>query len=133
MMGWIIVLSFFGFWISWYIYSKKKRKQPLVCIIGKDCNQVVRSKYNALFGVPNEVVGMVYYAATALGALLLWSGKQQTLFAIPVWSALVVAGGIAAASSIILLFIQAFVIRQWCDYCIASALVTLAIFVLEIM
>jgi uncharacterized membrane protein len=129
--NWLLFFSLAGFWVSWYIYVKKKKSEPLVCFIGKDCNQVVRSKYNHMFGIPNEVVGMVYYAATAAGVLLLWNGFTA-IFGISVWGALVAAGGIAAVSSLILLAVQAFVLRQWCDYCIASALITLAIFGLEI-
>lgn len=121
MMG-ILVLSLLGFWVSWYIYIKKKKNEPLACLVSKDCNQVVRSKYNHMFGIPNEVVGMAYYAATAAGVVI----------SAPVWGAVVIAGGVAATASVILLCIQAFVLRQWCDYCIASTVITLVIFGLEI-
>lgn len=127
----VLTFSFLGFWISWYIYIKKKRNEPMVCLIGDSCDKVVRSKYNRMFGIPNEVVGMVYYAATAAGVLLI-GGGVSSIFGISVWSALILAGGIAAISSLILLAIQALVLRQWCDYCIASAVITLAIFGLEI-
>lgn len=130
-INWLLFFSLAGFWVSWYIYRKKKKNQPLVCLIGKDCNQVVWSKYNAMFGIPNEVVGMVYYSATAAGALFLGNGVF-VFFGIPVWSALVIAGGVATSSSIILLFIQAFILRRWCDYCIVSTIITVAIFGLEI-
>lgn len=130
-LNWMLFFSLAGFWVSWYIHIKKKKNEPMVCLIGDDCNQVVRSKYNHMFGIPNEVVGMVYYAAAAAGALLL-GGGVSAVFGIPVWGALVVAGGIATVSSLILLCVQAFVLRQWCDYCIASAAITLAIFGLEI-
>lgn len=130
-LNWLLLLSLAGFLVSWYIYIKKKKNEPMACLIRDDCNQVVRSKYNHMFGIPNEVVGMAYYAATAAGVLLLGRGFTA-LFGISVWSALIVAGGIAAISTLILLVIQAFVLRQWCDYCIASALITIAIFGLEI-
>ena len=128
---WIFVLAFVGFGISKHIYTKKKKNEPLVCVIGKNCDVVVRSKYRALTGVPNEVLGMLFFIASAVGALLLLFGVT-TVFGISVLLAMTFAGGLAVLFSVLLIFLQAFVLRQWCDHCIASAGVNIAIFLFEL-
>ncbi|MEK6849738.1 MAG: vitamin K epoxide reductase family protein [Nanoarchaeota archaeon] len=120
---WLALLALAGFLISFYIYYTKKNNQQLVCIIGKGCNAVVESKYNTLVGVPNEVIGMLYYA------LILWSA----LFALsPTFITIrLFVSGAAALAGLGLLSIQAFVLKKWCEYCIASAIISVSIFVVS--
>ena len=120
---WLALLALAGFFISFYIYYTKKNNQQLVCIIGKGCNAVVESKYNTLVGVPNEVIGMVYYAAVFVSVLF-------TLAPFATTARLVIAG-CAALAGLGLLGIQAFILKKWCEYCIASAIISVSIFVVS--
>lgn len=117
---WLFLLSGAGFLISFYIYHTKKNNRQLVCMLGKACNQVVESKYGTVLGVPNEVVGLFYYALIAVSALVTLNPALAT-------TRLVLSAG-AAAAGLGLLFIQAFVLKKWCEYCVGSALISLAIF-----
>jgi uncharacterized membrane protein len=129
---WILPLALSGFAVSWYIYRTKRKHKKLVCIIGKDCNRVVESKYNTLLGIPNEILGLLYYAFVillVLGILL----EIERVGPVTLLFALVASGFIAAFFSTVLLIIQAFMLRKWCEYCIVSAGISIAIFILEIL
>ena len=119
---WLVLLGAAGFLISFYIYHTKTNDKQLVCIIGKGCNAVVESKYNRLMGVPNEVIGMFYYAAIAVTSFFVLTGILAT-------TRLLITA-CAAIAGIGLLGIQAFVLKKWCEYCVASTLISVAIFVL---
>jgi uncharacterized membrane protein len=116
------LLAVAGLAVSFYIYWSVSRNRKLVCIIGKDCNAVVESKYDSLFGMRNEIMGMGYYGAVLVGSF----------FALPSWVWLAVSG-FATVVSVLLLGIQSFVLRKWCEYCVASALITIAIFVVAVL
>lgn len=130
MIWWILISSGIGFCLSYYIYHKKERNEKLVCVIGDDCDKVVRSKYSALLGVDNEGLGMFYYGLVAVTAVALLAVPGSTVTLLPL---LATAGGLAALLSVILIFIQAFVIKEWCEYCIVSAGLSLFIFIIELV
>lgn len=124
----IFLLALIGFIVSWYIFYKKQRHEKLVCFLDQGCNRVVESKYNSLFfGIPNERIGMVYYASVMVFAILVFGGTE--IFT----GLLLTASALATLSSLVLLFIQAFVLKQWCEYCLTSAVASIAIFVLSLL
>ncbi|MDO8470777.1 MAG: vitamin K epoxide reductase family protein [bacterium] len=123
----LFTLSLFGFGVSFYIFFKKKRGEKLVCLIGEDCNKVVNSSYNSMFGFPNEILGMGYYALVAFGAMLLQSGVSM-IGPFPLRLLSLATSGTAALFSLYLIYIQAFVLKEWCEYCVATALTSCAIF-----
>lgn len=119
MMMLIMLFAVGGLLVSSYIYYKKRRHEKLVCLLRKDCDEVVRSRYSALlFGIPNEVLGMMYFGFVAVASVFL----QLSL-------AVTVLGGIAAAFSLVLVFIQLAVIRRSCTYCLISAAISIIIFI----
>ena len=124
----IILLGITGFGISYYIFKhKRKKKEPMICPMKFKCDDVIHSKYSKLFGLPLEYWGMLYYALIAL-SYLLFSFYE---YAVPIEMtiAVLIATAIAFIVSIYLLYIQAFVLKQWCSWCIASAGFSVLIFI----
>jgi len=83
------------------------------------CDAVVRSEFSKFFGVPVEILGMLYYAvaAAAYSVFYFYSGLAVPLAAFAMF-------GLASFSflfSLYLTFIQAFSLKQWCVWCLASA------------
>lgn len=128
----ILVLAVIGFYVSWYIGHKKQRKEKLVCIIGEDCDKVVHSRYSKFLGVPLEIFGMLYYAVVAFLSILLLMGIGS-IGALTVICILIGIGALAVLFSIALIYIQAYIIKEWCEYCLASAGISILIFALEIV
>ncbi len=123
----LIGLSLLGLLISIYLlYNQRTGAKPL-CIVGKNCDMVIKSRYAATMGVPNTILGILYYLFLISLPILrqaapAFSGSLQLSAS--------VLSAIASLFSLYLLYLQAFVLREWCDYCIASALVNFALFAL---
>lgn len=122
----IIALSLIGFAISLYIYDSKAKKKKIVCRPGHHCEAVVHSRYSVTLGMPNEILGMVYYGfiAVAYAAFI----TLAVMISSGIGLGLIVITGLAALFSVYLIFIQAFVLKEWCDWCVASTIVSILIF-----
>lgn len=124
----ILLLAIIGLALSWHIYRKKAKNEKLVCLVGADCDAVVRSSYgNIFFGIPNEALGIIYYLFIVLGSLL-FLGGIEAVGGVSLLFVLFLAALGAASFSLFLVFLQAFVLRRWCDYCLIEVGINLVIF-----
>jgi uncharacterized membrane protein len=87
------------------------------CIASSGCQDVLSSQYAALGPVPLAAVGAFAYFVAFSVALLSAFGyrKCETLFTLLV--------GVMFATTLWLLYLQAFVLHAFCDYCLFSAAV----------
>lgn len=119
------VLSAFGLGLCLNISRKKRQPKPMVCMLGADCNKVVRSEFSSFLGVGLELYGAAYYAASLAYyvARTIW----PTFFGL---ETSFLATGFAATAflfSCYLTFVQAFYIKSWCSWCLTSAATSTAI------
>ena len=128
----ILLLAIAGFAVSFYIHCHKSRDTHLSCVIGKkDCNKVVNSKYNKFIGVNNEIWGMIYYGFMALVYLSAFSFPVfQIRHSVSMITAITAA---AALFSIFLTLIQIFKLKEFCEWCLISAGISILIFILFIL
>ena len=127
----ILLFALLGLVVSWYIYHKRVKNEKLVCIIGDDCDKVIKSKYGKTLGISNEITGMLYYSSVAIAVVLLYLGFEHIgIISIPLL--LLIGGGFAAFFSTVLIFIQARIIKEWCEYCLVSSGVSIIIFILHL-
>lgn len=122
----ITIPALLGFAIAFYIFYKKSRQEKLICIIGEDCNKVVESQYSKLWGIRLEVLGMIYY-----GLIALYYGVDEALlqngFSL-VDNAVAGASILAFLLSLYLTLIQFVVLRDLCEWCLASGILSTVIF-----
>lgn len=124
----LTILSAVGFAVSFYIYYTKKYNKNLYCVIGEDCDAVVKSKYGKTFGIENTVPGMMYYGIIFFyGVALLYNRNifKETI----VYYSLVSASALSVLFSIYLTAVQAFVLKKWCEYCVVSSISSLLILI----
>ena len=88
------------------------------CIASSGCQDVLSSKYAAIGPVPLAAVGALAYFTAFSAALLSAFGYRKC----GAFFALVV--GMMFATTLWLLYLQAFVLHAFCDYCLFSAGVT---------
>lgn len=119
----LIVLGLLGIVNTVYLIWKSRIKEPLVCPIGQDCNKVLDSKWNKIFFIKNDLLGLLFYIGIVGGAVLLLFDFDEIIKTI-----LIFASGIAVLFSIFLVFIQAKVIKNYCFYCLISAFINVLIF-----
>ena len=129
--AYLIILSIIGFAVSFYIYYSKKHNNHLYCVIGKDCDAVVYSKYGKTFGIENTIPGMLYYILIFLYGIVMISNRN--IFKDNIIYYFVVGASIASVLySIYLIGVQAFVLKKWCEYCIVSTIASLLILIVLI-
>jgi len=128
----LFLLALAGFGISGYIFYSKKKNKKMVCSFGGDCETVVNSKYNNVFGVPLEIGGMLYYFVVMVLTVLFIAGIVG-FNSVSIPFVLISLGAVGVIFSIYLVYVQGVILKDWCQYCLASAAISLLIFIVEIL
>jgi uncharacterized membrane protein len=110
-----------------YLIRKRKKSEAPVCPMGGGCATVLSSKYNHLFGVHNDILGLLFYIFfSALAALLVIGSGNLPLLVLLAKIAVVIGILMSAA----LTFIQWKIIKAWCFWCLMSAGTTVFLFII---
>ena len=121
--GLLLLLSLIGFLISLYftlVYYQRIPANyflvPRVCRMEEsNCQTVLSTRDARVFGVPNFLLGLMYYLVIFLAVLLGFAGKECDALQILLWISLfVVALGFYLGYSLI------FKIKTLCPLCFAS-------------
>ncbi len=101
---------------AYLIYHKIKGTDVACPFFPKEwCRKVQYSSYSKTLGVPNPVLGFFMYVVILLLTYLIASSQAPML-----WLKLVV--GFGFLFSLYFTYIQAFVLRAFCTWCVLSAL-----------
>lgn len=121
------VFALAGFFLASYVYIKKQKKENLVCPMNGKCDDVVNSRYSKFLGIPVELMGIFYYAAI----ILFYSYIIINFDTVSAGFEFFITGMTVGAFifSVYLVFIQAFILRKWCTWCLFSAGFSTMIFV----
>lgn len=123
----LIVLSFLGLFDSAYLVWKHYSKEPLLCPINSSgCSKVTESKWSNIFGVRNDALGFIYYMIVLIGAISIYAGYELKVY-------LLAISIIAFLFSLFLIYVQKYVIKEYCFYCLISSLINLLIFFVLVM
>jgi uncharacterized membrane protein len=127
----LIILTFLGLLnascLHWQYVKFKKEKRPMSCPIGGECSDVIDSKFGKIFGIKNEVIGMTYYSflLILLASMPYISDTVFQEYALITFFAITLNG---ALFSFYLLFVQKFVLKKYCSWCILSSVINILIF-----
>lgn len=117
------LLALVGLGDALYLTIEHVTGQSVRCTILSGCSAVLSSPYAVVAGIPLAAVGAAAYFSVFSLAIL-------ALFGYPKVGGLLLALVIAMfAVSLWLVYLQAFVIREFCQYCLLSALITTTILV----
>jgi uncharacterized membrane protein len=121
----IVILAVLGFGISLYLAFAHYLGYTVPCDITHGCETVLNSKYSVLFGFPLGVWGVGYFTAVIISALL---ANSYSLWK-KILTGLLLLGTLA---SLVFLSLQFFVIKKVCQYCLATDLLSILLFILDI-
>ena len=127
----IALLALVGLFLALYLWLYK------IGIIGTlqcgsgACEQVQTSRYAELFGIPVAFYGVVGYAALLAVALL--GLRPRFLAERRVTLALALLSSAGLLLTLYLTYLELFVIHAICRWCVGSALIIVAIFVLALL
>ncbi len=120
------VVALIGLADSAYLTSKHISGSQVPCSITGGCEQVLTSSYSEIFGVPTAALGVLAYLAAFSLALLTYFGNRQ------LWNLFGVAAVLMAGFSLWFVYLQAFVIGAFCQFCLLSAITSISLFAIFI-
>lgn len=125
-LNWMfIAVSFSGFLDALYLSIERIRGVKVICVIAGGCDQVTSSFFSVILNIPVAYLGVVYYLIIFLTALwFLFAQKEQMIW---LMSYATVIGFLASTWFV---YLQLFVIRAICFYCMISATTSAALFII---
>jgi uncharacterized membrane protein len=114
----IACLSLLGLADAIYLTIEHITGQSVRCTIIAGCSEVLSSSYAVVGGYPLAMLGAAaYFSVFSLAILAAFRYRAAGLLLIPLV-------GVMFAVSLWLVYLQAFVIRAFCQYCLFSAAIT---------
>jgi len=127
-----IILGIIGTYIAIYILRHKTTNTPMPCSIDHDCNIVVASSFGKTLGVENTHLGILYYIGITLSYIVIYYNNFVILT--QPFSFWVMLGSIfGALFSWYLIWVMKFKLKEWCDWCLGSAVVIDLIMILAVI
>jgi len=122
----LIAVSLIG--LADYLAAKHYLGSPINCSIFNGCEVVTTSPYSVILGVPVALFGVLYYFSFLLLTILYLDSKNEKTLEFAARFSIV---GVAA--SIWFLFLQIFIIKALCLYCLISTTTSATLFVLGLI
>jgi uncharacterized membrane protein len=112
------LVSLIGLADAIYLTVEHLSGRSVRCTIVSGCSEVLSSSYASMGGVPLAMIGAAaYFTVFSLATLAAYSYKSAAKL-------LAVVVGLMFITTLWLLYLQAFVIKHFCQFCLLSALVT---------
>ena len=133
-----VALPLIGIADAGYMTYEKMQGVVPPCGSGFDCGAVLSSSYASIGPVPLSLIGLFYYATLfVLGSMLLleieiqnWMPKKLKPF-LNTQQLYTTFSTLGLAFSLYLVFVMAVLIKGWCLYCLISAAVSAALFIVS--
>jgi uncharacterized membrane protein len=123
----IVLLSLCGLADAIYLTIEHITGQSVRCTIIAGCSEVLSSSYAVVAGFPLASIGaLAYFSVFSLAILALFGYRIAGQLLLPLVFAMCLV-------SLWLIYLQAFVIHAFCQFCLISAAVTFALTVLALM
>ncbi len=115
------LLSLAGLADSIYLTVTHLTGENAACFASSGCSEVLSSAYASVGQIPLAAVGALGYFAAFSCAVLAAFGYPRARFFLTV-----IVGGMLA-TTLWLLYVQAFVLHAFCDFCLISAALSLSL------
>jgi uncharacterized membrane protein len=121
------VLSVLGLADALYLTVEHVTGQSVRCTIVAGCSEVLSSQYAVVAGVPLALVGAAaYFSVFSLATLAAFGYRIAAILLTPLVLLMFLV-------SVWLVYLQAFVIHAFCQFCLLSAAVTTALTVIVLI
>ena len=122
-----LAVSFLGFLDATYLTAQHYLGPIPPCVITTGCETVLTSEHSVIFGIPTALLGSVYYLLLFLLAIFSIDIKREIIR----FAAFLTPMGFFA--SFWFVYLQLFVIKEICSYCVVSAATSTILFVLGLL
>src|SRR5579884_1467761 len=115
----IALLTFTGM-VDALFLSIKRNAGPIPCHVTHGCTDVLTSKYSAIGPVPLSSIGLVFYVT--IFSLAIFKALEDPAHPLRApLAAIFYLTGAGLVISALLVGIQAFILKAFCEYCLVSA------------
>ncbi len=122
----IALLAFAGMVDALYL-SIKRNSGPIPCHVTHGCTDVLTSKYSEIGGIPLSWIGLAFYITILSLAIFKIFEDPERPLKFPL-SAIFYLTGTGLVISALLVGVQAFILKAFCEYCLFSAALVLSMF-----
>jgi uncharacterized membrane protein len=122
------IVSLVGVADTVYLAANHYWGSEIRCLLTEGCEVVLNSKYSELNGMPLAVLGLIFYAGFFI--LINTYDIYQNKFLAKIMAVLGISG---LSLSVALLYIQLFLLKAVCFYCLISLISSTMLSVLAIM
>lgn len=120
----LLAISTLGFIDATYLTIQHYTDLTLPCTITQGCDLVTKSEYSSIAGVPVALLGALFYVGIFLTTYIILETKTQKNLRFVAYST--TAGFLF---SLWFMYVQAFILHAFCQYCILSAITSTALFI----
>lgn len=121
------LLALLGLADAIYLTVEHVTGQSVRCTIIAGCSEVLSSSYAVVAGIPLAMIGAAaYFSVFSLALLAAFGYRMAGILLTPLIIAMFLV-------SLWLIYLQAFVIGAFCQFCLFSAAITSALFVLVLV
>lgn len=121
------LLSLLGLADALYLTVEHVTGQTVRCTIVAGCSEVLSSSYAVVAGIPLAAVGAAaYFSVFSLATLALFGYRIAEKLLAPLTALMLLV-------SLWLIYLQAFVIHAFCQFCLFSAAITIVLFVIAFL
>jgi len=124
----VLILGLLGLFISLYLtYTKISGTSPQ-CNLLSGCETVEQSSYSEVYGIPVALFGALFYLGIIVATFIRVIKKYKEVIS----KLLLIATFIGFIYSMYLTYLEVYVIFAICIYCVASAIISTALFFLNL-
>lgn len=119
----VFILSLLGLLVSSFLLYEYNLSGPVICPIGTGCDIVRASSYSYFLGMSIPVLGIAFYLVMAgLSVARSWKSSEKMLLRLQL-----LAGAAGVGFGVYLTYLEAFVIKAFCFWCVLSFIISLGI------
>lgn len=119
-----LIFTFIGFLDATYLTILHYKNAFPPCTVTGGCETVLTSQYSVILGVPVSLLGSLFYLLIMFFALAVFLDKRK-IFA----HGLFLSAFAGLFVSAVLFFVQFFILKSFCQYCLLSEVISLLIFI----
>jgi uncharacterized membrane protein len=118
------IVALIGIADSVYLAVHHYTAEPIPCSLTGGCETVLTSAYAEIAGIPIAAFGaLAYFVAFSLSILAAFGNRAM-------WLVFGLQATAMAAVSLYLIYVQAFVLNAFCQFCLVSAATSISLFLI---
>lgn len=120
----VFVFSLLGLFVAGFLLYEYSLNGPILCPTGRGCDIVKASPYSSFLGISIPLIGAAYYLAMAALSVIHSHQLPHKL----VRKLQLLAASSAVAFGVYLTYLEAFVIKAYCFWCVSSFIISVVLF-----